>query len=97
MIFLSWQSFRFTSIFILIKVCKEFVDIADYHSWLLSDEVDILSRLLLPLAGNEEFDEDDMEKLPVDLQYLPPEKEREQDPDLRLALIEAITQVVTVL
>ncbi|RUS72988.1 hypothetical protein EGW08_019253 [Elysia chlorotica] len=65
----------------------------DYHSWLLSDEVDILSRLLLPLAGNEEFDDDDMERLPVDLQYLPPEKEREEDPDLRLALIEAITKL----
>lgn len=65
----------------------------DYHTWLLSEEVDILSRLLLPLAGNEEFDEEDMEKLPVDLQYLPPEKTREEDPDLRLILLEAITQL----
>ena len=65
----------------------------DYHAWLLGDEVDILSRLLLPLAGSEEFDEDDMEKLPVDLQYLPPDKQREEDPDLRLMLIEAVTQV----
>jgi len=65
----------------------------DFHSWLLSDEVDILSRLLLPLAGGEEFDDDEMEKLPVDLQYLPPDKQREQDPDLRLMLIESITQL----
>jgi len=65
----------------------------DFHSWLLSDEVDILSRLLLPLAGGEEFDDDEMDKLPVDLQYLPPDKKREEDPDLRTMLIEAITQL----
>ncbi|GFR81955.1 protein HGH1 homolog [Elysia marginata] len=65
----------------------------DHHSWLLSEEVDILPHLLLPLAGSEEYDEEDMEKLPVDLQYLPPEKQREEDPDLRLTLIEAITQL----
>lgn len=68
---------------------------SDYHEWLLSEDVDILSRLLLPLAGGEEFDEDDMEKLPVDLQYLPPDKKREEDPGLRTMLVEAITQVIT--
>lgn len=49
-----------------------------------------MSRLLLPLAGGEEFDEDDMEKLPEDLQYLPSDKEREYDRDLRIMLIETI-------
>ncbi|XP_059144514.1 protein HGH1 homolog [Physella acuta] len=65
----------------------------DHHQWLLSDDVDILSRLLLPLSGGEEFDEDDMDKLPVDLQYLPPDKKREEDPDLRTMLLEAIFQL----
>ena len=55
--------------------------------------MDILPRLLLPLAGGEEFDDDEMDKLPVDLQYLPPDKKREEDPDLRTMLIEAILQV----
>jgi ferredoxin len=41
----------------------------------------------------EEFDEEDMEKLPVDLQYLEPDKQREEDPDIRNMLVEAITQV----
>ncbi len=63
------------------------------HWWLLSDEVDILPRLLLPLAGPEEFDEDDMERLPDELQYLEPSKTREPDPDIRKNLIEAIFQV----
>ncbi|CAL1537337.1 unnamed protein product [Lymnaea stagnalis] len=65
----------------------------DYHSWLLSDDVDILSKLLLPLAGGEELDEDEMEKLPIDLQYLPPDKKRESDPDLRAMLMESIMQL----
>lgn len=65
----------------------------EYHEWLLSEDIDILSRLLLPLAGGEEFDDDDMERLPVDLQYLPPDKTREEDPDLRTMLVEAITQL----
>lgn len=33
----------------------------EYHEWLLGDEVDILPFLLLPLAGPEEFPEDEME------------------------------------
>ena len=63
------------------------------HWWLLSDQVDILPRLLLPLAGPEELDDDDMEKLPDELQYLEPTKTREPDPDIRKNLIEAIFQV----
>nr|XP_056710565.1 protein HGH1 homolog [Euleptes europaea] len=61
-----------------------------HHEWLLSDQVDVLPFLLLPLAGPEEFPEDEMERLPVDLQYLPPEKQREPDPDIRKMLLEAI-------
>lgn len=55
----------------------------DFHEWLLSKEVDILPRLLLPLAGNEEFDEEDNDKLPLELQFLPEDKMREDDPDIR--------------
>ena len=65
----------------------------DFHEWLLSDSVDLLPRLLLPLAGPEEFDDDDIEKLPDDLQYLPPDKTRETDPDVRIMLLEAVYQV----
>lgn len=58
-------------------------DVQD-HEWLLSPQVDILSYLLLPLAGPEEFDDDDNDKLPVNLQYLPETKTRESDLDIRL-------------
>lgn len=53
------------------------------HEWLMSSEVDIVSYLLLPLAGPEEFTDEENNKLPIDLQYLPETKEREFDPDIR--------------
>ncbi|XP_003802412.1 protein HGH1 homolog [Otolemur garnettii] len=61
-----------------------------HHQWLLGPEVDILPFLLLPLAGPEDFSEEEMERLPVDLQYLPPDKQREPNADIRKMLIEAI-------
>ncbi|XP_029441710.1 protein HGH1 homolog isoform X2 [Rhinatrema bivittatum] len=60
------------------------------HEWLLSEAVDLLPFLLLPLAGPEEFSEKEMEGFPLDLQYLPEDKKREEDPDIRRMLIEAI-------
>ncbi|XP_002739897.1 protein HGH1 homolog [Saccoglossus kowalevskii] len=68
---------------------------SDYHSWLLSDSVDILPRLLLPLAGPEELTEDEMDGMPFDLQYLEEDKKREPDPDIRQMLIEAVFQLCT--
>lgn len=65
----------------------------EHHEWLLGDQVDLLPRLLLPLAGPEEFSDDEMDKLPVDLQYLQPDKEREPDADIRRMLVEAINQL----
>ena len=44
----------------------------------------------MPLAGPEEFDSEDMEKLPLDLQYLPPDKKREEDPDIRIMILETL-------
>ncbi|KAM7121983.1 protein HGH1 homolog [Ciconia maguari] len=70
----------------LRNCCFEYED----HEWLLSEEVDILPFLLLPLAGPEEFPEDEMERLPADLQYLPQDKQREEEPDIRKMLLEAI-------
>ncbi|XP_068578405.1 protein HGH1 homolog [Cebidichthys violaceus] len=61
-----------------------------HHEWLLSDAVDILPFLLLPLAGPEELTEEENEGLPVDLQYLPEDKKREDDPDIRKMLLETL-------
>lgn len=55
----------------------------EHHQWLLGDSVDILPSLLLPLAGNTEYDEEDNDKLPLELQYLPEDKQRESDAEIR--------------
>ncbi|BES96758.1 Domain of unknown function (DUF383) [Nesidiocoris tenuis] len=57
------------------------------HEILLSPTYDILTVLLLPLAGPEEFDMDEYDKMPVQLQFLPADKTREADPDLRNILL----------
>lgn len=61
-----------------------------HHEWLLSDAVDVLPFLLLPLAGPEELTDEENEGLPVDLQYLPEDKKREEDPDIRKMLLETL-------
>ncbi|XP_067111968.1 protein HGH1 homolog [Osmerus mordax] len=61
-----------------------------HHEWLLGDAVDILPFLLLPLAGGEELSEEENDALPPDLQYLPEDKQREDDPDLRTMLLETL-------
>nr|Q6DGR4.1 RecName: Full=Protein HGH1 homolog [Danio rerio]AAH76275.1 Brain protein 16 [Danio rerio] len=70
----------------LRNCCFDYV----HHEWLLSDAVDILPFLLLPLAGPEELSEEENEGLPVDLQYLPEDKRREEDPDIRKMLLETL-------
>jgi len=65
----------------------------EFHQHLFSESIDLLPKLLLPLAGPEEFDDEDNDKLPIDLQYLGAEKTRERDPDLRKIFIETLTQL----
>ena len=55
--------------------------------------MDILPSLLLPLAGPEEFPEEETDKLPEDLQYLPDDKTREEDPAIKKMLLEALMKV----
>jgi hypothetical protein len=88
---LKFKVLRNSQVFVLIVY---YHCLKDYHEKLLfNPEIDLLSRLLLPLAGPEEFDTEDMDKLPVDLQYLPPDKKREEDADIRIMLMETIYMV----
>ncbi|KAF8621882.1 hypothetical protein AX15_007438 [Amanita polypyramis BW_CC] len=52
--------------------------------------IDVLPYILLPLAGPEEFDLEDQEKLLEPLQFLPLTKRREPDSVIRLTHIEAL-------
>lgn len=61
------------------------------HELLLSSgHVNFLPYILLPLCGPEEFDTDELEKLPEECQFLGPEKEREKDSNTRLMLVETL-------
>ncbi|XP_064557261.1 protein HGH1 homolog [Zonotrichia leucophrys gambelii] len=60
------------------------------HARLLSPQVEALPLLLLPLAGPEELPQHEMEQLPVDLQFLPPEHRREEEPEIRKMLLETL-------
>jgi len=52
--------------------------------------IDALPYILLPLAGPEEFDLEDQEKLLEPLQFLPPTKARESDATIRLTHVETL-------
>ncbi|KAF7303023.1 hypothetical protein MKEN_01265300 [Mycena kentingensis (nom. inval.)] len=52
--------------------------------------IDALPYVLLPLAGPEELDLEDQEKLPDALQFLPPTKVREPDQAIRLLHVETL-------
>ena len=60
----------------------------------MSEDVDVVSFLLLPLAGPEEFTVEENDELPVDLQYLPSSKQRESNKEIIILLIESLFQVI---
>ncbi|XP_047542970.1 protein HGH1 homolog [Vanessa atalanta] len=64
-----------------------------YHDFLLSNDLELLTYLLSPLMGNEDYPDDEMDKLPIALQYLPKEKQRDADVDIRKMIIETLNQL----
>jgi hypothetical protein len=68
----------------------------DSHSELLSeDEINILPYLLLPITGNEEYDEEDTLSMLPDLQLLPPDKRRDPDPTIIQTHVETLMLLTT--
>ncbi|KAF8159848.1 hypothetical protein B0H34DRAFT_705061 [Crassisporium funariophilum] len=68
----------------------ESVAVAVPPSKITGPGVDALPYILLPLAGPEEYDLDDQEKLLEALQFLPSTKKRESDSTIRLTHIEIL-------
>ncbi|OLY78785.1 Protein HGH1-like protein [Smittium mucronatum] len=54
------------------------------------EQINILPYILLPILGNEDYDEEDSDGMPEEVQLLDEDKKRETDPQLRLYLIEAL-------
>ena len=68
----------------------------DSHGELIGeDDINILPYLLLPIMGNEEYDEEDMLDMLPDLQLLPPDKERDTDHAIIQTHIETLMLLTT--
>ncbi len=70
-------------------------DIPSHPAYLSSDDINILPYLLLPLTGNEEYDEGDMLSMLPDLQLLPPTKQRDGDPSILRTHVETLMLLTT--
>ena len=76
----------------------------DRHDLLLGDESDlvagipginILPYILLPLAGSEEFPDEESSAMLPDLQLLPPDKAREPDSEILITHLETLLLLTT--
>ncbi|KAI1945735.1 Protein hgh1 [Ophidiomyces ophidiicola] len=68
------------------------------HSDLLSESrINLLPYILLPIAGPEEFDDDESASMLPDLQLLPPDKQRDSDNEILVTLLETLLLLTTTL
>ncbi|GBP39218.1 Protein HGH1 homolog [Eumeta japonica] len=67
----------------------------EFHEFLLRPDMDLLTYILNPLMGNEDYPDEEMDLLPIALQYLPQEKVRESDVDIRKMLLEILNRFCT--
>ncbi|KAI1394087.1 DUF383-domain-containing protein [Hypoxylon trugodes] len=65
-------------------------DVPSHPLFLSEDDINILPYVLLPIMGNEEYDEDEMMSMLPDLQLLPPDKERDADPNIIQTHVETL-------
>lgn len=65
----------------------------EFHDFLLSNDLELLTYLLTPLMGNEEYIDEEMDMLPISLQYLPKEKKRDNDMDIRRMILETLNKL----
>ncbi|KAI1158200.1 hypothetical protein F5B18DRAFT_642075 [Nemania serpens] len=70
-------------------------DVPSHPLFISEDDIDILPYILLPITGNEEYDiEETMDMLP-DLQLLPPDKQRDSDPNIIQTHVETLLLLST--
>jgi len=65
-------------------------DVPSHPAFLAEDEINILPYILLPIMGNEAYDEDEMMDMLPDLQLLPPDKQRDPDPKIVQTHVETL-------
>lgn len=67
----------------------------DKHDLLVNDEINLLPYLLLPIAGPEEINEDELFDLPEELQLLPPDKKRDPEDSIICTHLESLLLLCT--
>ncbi|KAJ5798233.1 uncharacterized protein N7503_007529 [Penicillium pulvis] len=70
-------------------------DVSSHPMLFGEDEANLLPYLLLPIAGPEEFPDDEMASMLPDLQLLPPDKQRESDPTILTTHLETLLLLTT--
>lgn len=70
-------------------------DIPSHPAFLAEEQINILPYLLLPITGNENYDEEDMLNMLPDLQLLPPDKMRDSDPSIIQTHVETLMLLTT--
>lgn len=67
-------------------------EVRSHPSFLAGDDagIDILPYILLPITGNEEYDDDDSMAMLPDLQLLPPDKKRDTDASIIQTHVETL-------
>ncbi|KAI1409107.1 DUF383-domain-containing protein [Hypoxylon sp. FL1857] len=65
-------------------------EVPSHPLFLSEDDINILPYVLLPIMGNEEYDEEEMMSMLPDLQLLPPDKERDADPNIIQTHVETL-------
>ncbi|KAH8681493.1 hypothetical protein BX600DRAFT_429423 [Xylariales sp. PMI_506] len=70
-------------------------DVPSHPAFLDEDDINILPYILLPITGNEEYDEEDTMAMLPDLQLLPPDKQRDTDANIILTHVETLTLLTT--
>ncbi len=65
-------------------------DFSAHPAFFDEDQVNILPYVLLPIMGNEEYDDEETMGMLPDLQLLPPDKQRDSDPNIVQTHVETL-------
>ena len=70
-------------------------DVESHPAFLEEDQINILPYILLPITGNEEYDDEETMAMLPDLQLLPPDKQRDPDSNIVQTHVETLTLLTT--
>ncbi|KAK0735743.1 hypothetical protein B0T21DRAFT_412340 [Apiosordaria backusii] len=70
-------------------------DVPSHPKFLDEDQINILPYILLPIIGNEQYEEEEMLDMLPDLQLLPPDKQRDPDSNIIQTHVETLTLLTT--